>query len=330
MADKSNYYDPEKGYLFNPETGMDATGRFVFPTQAAADYIAKEGSLTAYEPTMREKDRSALANFLRDYGGLSNFDAYNMAEGVYGNAGPNPRNPLGIGIADFIPMPSLNTGLNMGLVYAGQEAARDFDKAETATDYIAPTIGLGLSALEAFPLTKALTKPARSFLSNLGAKTAGQETVDLSRRNISKNLGIGLVAAPAVAVGAGALSKLPVEKVVKTPVDYSDLISSVRTDFAAPTLEDVNVFKLKNYFKSPKELFDWFDSGITENLLLPEPKRFLDEAGGDLEKANDKIMQEIEDLVGDVDFQNDDTLGIEFFKENITEPLIEDLTKAAE
>jgi len=69
---------------------------------------------------------------------------------------------------------------------------------------------------------------------------------------------------------------------------------------------------------------------LIENLLLPEPKRFLDEAGGDLEKANDKIMQEIEDLVGDVDFQNDDTLGIEFFKENITEPLIEDLTKAAE
>jgi hypothetical protein len=41
-------------------------------------------------------------------------------------------------------------------------------------------------------------------------------------------------------------------------------------------------------------------------------------------------MQEIEDLVGDVDFQNDDTLGTEFFRENITEPLIEDLTKAAE
>ena len=321
MADKSNYYDPEKGYLFNPETGMDATGRMIFAPQATADYMAKEGTLTAYEPTMREKTQQAIANFLRDYGGLSNFDSYNMAEGVTGSTRPDARNPMGIGLMDFTPA---------GLVFGAQEAGREFDKAETATDYIAPTIGLGLSAVEAFPLTKALTKPVRGFLSNLGAKTVGQESVDLSRRDVAKKLGIGLAAAPAVAVGAGALSKLPVEKVVKTPVDYSDLISSVRTDFAAPTLEDVNVFKLKNYFKSPKELFDWFDSGITENLLLPEPKRFLDEAGGDLEKANDKIMQEIEDLVGDVDFQNDDTLGIEFFKENITEPLIEDLTKAAE
>jgi len=321
VADKSEYYDPEKGYLFNPETGADATGRMYFAPQATADYMAKEGTLQPYEPTMRENARQAIADFLQQYGGLSKFGARDIAEGVTGSTSPDARNPMGIGLMDFTPA---------GVVFSGQEAARDFDKAQTATDYIAPTIGLGLSAVEAFPLTRALTRPARSFLSNLGAKTVGQESVDLSRRDVAKKLGIGLAATPAVAIGAGALSKLPVEKVAKTPVDYSDLISSVRADFAAPTLEDVNVFKLKNYFKSPKELFDWFDSGITENLFLPEPKRFLDEAGGDLEKANDKIMQEIEDLVGDVDFQNDDTLGIEFFKENITEPLIEDLTKAAE
>jgi hypothetical protein len=296
-------------------------GRLNIPTQAAADYIADQGQLMPYEPTMREKTEQVITDFLANTLGMNKFTARDTAEGITGSTSSDARNPLGIGLMDFTPA---------GLVFGGQEAARDFDKAETATDYIAPTIGLGLSALEAFPLTKALTKPVRGFLSNLGAKTVGQESVDLSRRDVAKKLGIGLAAAPAVAVGAGALSKLPVEKVAKTPVDYSDLISSVRTDFAAPTLEDVNVFKLKNYFKSPKELFDWFDSGITENLLLPEPKRFLDEAGGDLEKANDKIMQEIEDLVGDVDFQNDDTLGIEFFKENITEPLIEDLTKAAE
>lgn len=328
MADKSNYYDPEKGYLFNPETGADATGRMYFAPQATADYMAREGTLQPYEPTMRENTRQAIVDFLSQYGGLSKFGARDIAEGVTGSTSSDARNPMGIGLMDFTPA---------GLVFGAQEAGRDFDKAESPTDYIAPTVGLGLSALEAFPLTKAITKPAAAFLSNLGRKTssdivqsAGQEVVDLSRRDVAKKLGIGLAAAPVVAVGAGALSKLPVEKVAKTPVDYSDLVSSVRADFAAPTLEDVNVFKLKNYFKSPKELFDWFDSGITENLFLPEPKRFLDEAGGDLEKANDKIMQEIEDLVGDVDFQNDDTLGTEFFRENITEPLIEDLTKAAE
>jgi hypothetical protein len=292
-------------------------GRLNIPTQAAADYIAEQGQLMPYEPTMREKTEQVITDFLANTMGMNKFTARDTAEGITGSTSSDARNPLGIGLMDFTPV---------GLVFGGQEAGREFDKAQTPTDYIAPTVGLGLSAVEAFPLTKVITKPARSFLSNLGAKTVGQESVDMSRRNVLS----GMVAAPAVAVGAGALSKLPVEKALKTPVGYSDLISSVREDFAAPTLEDVNVFKLKNYFKSPKELFDWFDSGITENLFLPEPKRFLDEAGGNLEKANDKIMQEIEDLVGDVDFQSDYTSGTEFFRENITEPLIEDLTKAAE
>lgn len=163
MADKSNYYDPENDRLFNPETGMDATGRMIFAPQATADYMAKEGTLTAYQPTMREKTQQAIANFLRDYGGLSNFDAYNMAEGVTGSTRPDARNPMGIGLMDFTPA---------GVVFSGQEAGREFDKAQTATDYIAPTVGLGLSAVEAFPVTKAITKPARSFLSNLGRKAA--------------------------------------------------------------------------------------------------------------------------------------------------------------
>jgi hypothetical protein len=58
------------------------------------------------------------------------------------------------------------------LVFSGQEAGREFDKAQTATDYIAPTIGLGLSAVEAFPLTKVITKPAAAFLTNLGRKVS--------------------------------------------------------------------------------------------------------------------------------------------------------------
>jgi len=161
VADKSEYYDPEKGYLFNPETGADATGRMYFAPKATADYMAKEGTLQPYEPTMRENARQAIADFLQQYGGLSKFGAKDIAEGVTGSTSPDARNPMGIGLMDFTPA---------GVVFSGQEAARDFDKAQTATDYIAPTIGLGLSALEAFPLTKAITKPAAAFLSNLGRK----------------------------------------------------------------------------------------------------------------------------------------------------------------
>ena len=136
-------------------------GRLNIPTQAAADYIAEQGQLVPYEPTMREKTRQAITNFLSQYGGLSKFGARDIAEGVTGSTSPDARNPMGIGLMDFTPA---------GLVFGAQEAGREFDKAETATDYIAPTIGLGLSALEAFPLTKAITKPAAAFLSNLGRK----------------------------------------------------------------------------------------------------------------------------------------------------------------
>ena len=207
MADKSNYYDPENDRLFNPETGMDATGRMYFAPQATADYMAKEGTLQPYEPTMRENTQQAIANFLRDYGGLSNFDAYNMAEGVTGSTRPDARNPMGIGLMDFTPA---------GVVFSGQEAARDFDKAQTATDYIAPTIGLGLSAVEAFPLTKAITKPAAAFLSNLGRKTssdivpAAEPLIASAGPKIPRRTFVqGAVATPV----AGALSKLPLGKI---------------------------------------------------------------------------------------------------------------------
>ena len=68
---------------------------------------------------------------------------------------------MGIGMADFTPL---------GLIFGGDEAIRDFKKADSAVDYIVPTVGMGLTAVEAFPLTKIMTKPVTSFLSNLSRK----------------------------------------------------------------------------------------------------------------------------------------------------------------
>ena len=59
-----------------------------------------------------------------------------------------------IGVADFTPL---------GLIYGVDEALREYGEAEKATDYILPTVGLGLSALEAFPLTEVGTRPLRRF-----------------------------------------------------------------------------------------------------------------------------------------------------------------------
>ena len=137
-------------------------GKLNIPTQAAADYIAEQGQLMPYEPTMREKTEQAIADFLANTMGMSRFSARDTAQGITGSASPDAKN-LGIGVLDFTPA---------GFIFGGQEFGREIDRAQTATDYIAPTVGLGLSALEAFPATKVITKPAKAFLTNLGRKVA--------------------------------------------------------------------------------------------------------------------------------------------------------------
>ena len=99
--------------------------------------------------------------------------ARQYAESIAG-ADPNnpmPRNPLGIGGADFTPL---------GLLFAGQEIKRDFDKASRPLDYVAPTIGGALSIAEAYPLTKVMVKgvtsPIASFLKNVNRKSVRQTT----------------------------------------------------------------------------------------------------------------------------------------------------------
>jgi hypothetical protein len=134
------------------------------------------GEVKTPEPqTMREKDIGALRAFIEE----NNLTEYlpglaTLPEGLYGD--PNAESiGKSLGVADFIPVPSLNTGINYGLVYSSQEALRDIDKAETGSDYVAPVVGLGLSALEAFPFLKIATKPALGFLRGLGSKAKNIE-----------------------------------------------------------------------------------------------------------------------------------------------------------
>jgi len=138
-------------------------GRLNIPTQAAADYIAKEGQLMPYEPTMREKTEQVITDFLTNTMGMNKFTARDTAEGITGSTSSDARNPGGIGLMDFTPA---------NFIFGGQEFGREIDKAQKPTDYIAPAIGLGMTALEAFPLTKVITKPAAKFLTNLGRKVS--------------------------------------------------------------------------------------------------------------------------------------------------------------
>jgi len=197
-------------------------------SQAGAEMFA------APDPTMRTRTRDFIQNYLTNILGQNTARQY--AENIAG-ADPNnpmPRNPLGIGAADFTPL---------GLLFAGQEIKRDFDKASRPLDYVAPTIGGALSVAEAFPLTKVMvrgvSKPVVGFLSNLNRKSVDSEadlkipekpeplmtspgpktTRDdetnvkppkkgVSRRNVLK----GIAAAP---VAAGALSEIPAGKLIE-------------------------------------------------------------------------------------------------------------------
>ena len=195
-------------------------------SQAGAEMFA------APDPTMSTRTRDFIQNYLTNILGQNTARQY--AENIAG-ADPNnpmPRNPLGIGAADFTPL---------GLLFAGQEIKRDFDKASRPLDYVAPTIGGALSIAEAFPLTKVMargvSKPVVGFLSNLNRKSVdseagleipkmeeplmtspGPKTVRDDETNVKPPEGVsrrtvlqGLAAAP---VAAGALSNIPAGKIV--------------------------------------------------------------------------------------------------------------------
>lgn len=141
-----------------------------------------------------------------------------------------------LGILDFTPA---------GLVFAGQEAYREFGEAEKPTDYILPTVGLGLSGLEAYPLTKPLvstaTRPLRKFLSNLSSKTS--EPIDVGRRKVVG----GIAATPIV---AGALSEIPLGKVVDeiVPAVKKKFLSLPKSRFDLPALiEQVDEIKIESF-----------------------------------------------------------------------------------
>jgi len=89
-------------------------------------------------------------------------------------------------------------------------------------------------------------------------------------------------------------------------------------------LQTKTVAKICDYIRHTLNYVDVANEDARRAVLLGQ--HILDTH----EKANEKIMQEMEDLVGAVHFQSgDDFIGTEFFRENITEPLIEDLMKAS-
>ena len=161
--------------------------------QAYIDSLKQQfGEMTPVEKSLRERSVDALTPVIGalPFGSGGDFRDRKIAKNLLGDYYADSIADS-IGVADFTPA---------GLVFGVDEALREYKQAEKPTDFILPTVGLGLSAVEAYPVTKVITKPLRTFLNNLANKTS--VPTDVSRRTFIQ----GAVAAPVV---AGALSQIP-------------------------------------------------------------------------------------------------------------------------
>jgi len=139
------------------------------------------------EPTMRQSAQQAIANFLLDTGLISdNYRAQRTGEAIVGTTREDAP-AMGIGLTDFTPG---------GLAFIPEDVKEQADQG----NYVTAGIVGGLSALEAYPLTKAIAKPAKNFLVDLASKAAPKTAAfDQTRRDLMQG-----------SLAAGALSTLPV------------------------------------------------------------------------------------------------------------------------
>ena len=261
------------------------------------------GELLPVEKTLREKSVDAATDVIGalPFGGGGDYYDRKVAKNLFGDYYADSIADS-IGVLDFSPL---------GLVYGADEALREYKQAEKPIDYILPTGGLALAALEAYPLTKIATRPLRRFLSNLGNKTS--VPTDISRRALLQ----GAIAAP---VAAGALTSIPLGKVVDevVPVDKE----------AAPVLKKVknikSMLRLTDLPQMKKSLirFQAEDLGIELSDLSKEfgreIKSFDDLNAKEIDKVfednflasgmpedlfEDDLRGEISDAIADLEFK---------------------------
>ena len=124
-----------------------SNGQITIPSQAAADYINKHGEMKSQDKTLRQRSTDATADKLMA-SGMSPYESYKLARKVMGDE--NAESLVGsFGVADFTPA---------GFIFGAEEASRSFRNAEGVIDYIAPSVGLAMTALEALPITALAAK----------------------------------------------------------------------------------------------------------------------------------------------------------------------------
>lgn len=116
-----------------------------------------EAQLVPYEPTLRERSTQAVANFLRDKFGMSNYRSYDLARDIFGDSSTGS-----MGIASFSPPEA---------VLAGQEALRDYERSNTAAGKGIAAVDLVLNAASGIPLigpaAKVASRTSKQILKSL-------------------------------------------------------------------------------------------------------------------------------------------------------------------
>ena len=158
--------------------------------------------------TLRQKAVDKVAGTLQNLGYGDQYASYKVATDLLGN--PNEaRLSESIGVLDFTPVQ---------LPFAIQEGKRALQRG----DYVEGAADLGFAGLEMAPAAKLLTTPVKGFLRSLANKFSGSSVdapVDPSRRSAMTTI----AAAP---VAIGALSEVPVEKIVDD-FDFIDEVDKV-------------------------------------------------------------------------------------------------------
>ena len=201
------------------------------------------GEMTPVEKSLRERSVDALTPVIGalPFGSGGDFRDRKIAKNLLGDYYADSIADS-IGVADFTPA---------GLVFGADEALREYKQAEKPTDFILPTVGLGLSAVEAYPLTKPIvttaTKPLRNFLSSLANKTSsGTLNPDITRRTFLKGAG-----ATGVAAGTGALGGLLLKS---TSAPIGSNLDQLVSQFAKPITKSFeNQVDSLNPFKATAE-----------------------------------------------------------------------------
>jgi hypothetical protein len=256
---------------------------------------------------LREQSIDKVAGALQNIG-FDQYSSYKTARQLLGN--PTAQNiSESIGVLDFTPLQ---------IPFAIQEAKRAFDKG----DYVESALTGGFSALETLPFMKLVSTPVKSFFKSLGSKMTSETPTDLSKRKT-----LGAIAAAPVAVGA--LSEVPVGKIMEDVMPTSDIpvVKPVASKIAGAVVENVGqpsrtrvineLMDFTDFGKGPqygdetmKESVENFSSELNKSKKYFEmKKKAVDQDELDMISSNSEMSDYLENLQIQFGYTDDEIIN---------------------